>query len=179
MTFEVEVQGRIRVVSIDPIDGARSTGGCFRVHLSDPEPGATPVVLEFSMRQTDLGLALVHTRDGRVIDAAITPQTAGEWLIQLPHVHLRAVVDGRRLRRGALDAAGGTGVQRIVAPMPGRIVRVLVRPGDLVEARQALIVVEAMKMENELVAQRPGRVADIFATAGMSVEAGKLLIRIE
>ena len=61
-------------------------------------------------------------------------------------------------RRNAAAAAGGR--QRILAPMPGRVVRVLVAAGDAVAARQGLLVVEAMKMENELRAgaRRPGRV---------------------
>jgi biotin carboxyl carrier protein len=63
--------------------------------------------------------------------------------------------------------------------MPGRVVRVLVKPGDEVAARQGLVVVEAMKMENELAAARPGRVTDVAVTEGVSVEAGRLLVVIE
>ena len=63
--------------------------------------------------------------------------------------------------------------------MPGRIVRVLVKPGDEVAGRQGLVVVEAMKMENELVAPRPGRIKDVLVTEGQSVETGRLLIVVE
>jgi biotin carboxyl carrier protein len=63
--------------------------------------------------------------------------------------------------------------------MPGRIVRVLVKPGDEVGARQGLVVVEAMKMENELVATRAGRVRDVGVTEGQSVQAGQLLVIVE
>jgi biotin carboxyl carrier protein len=63
--------------------------------------------------------------------------------------------------------------------MPGRIVRVLVAVGDAVTARQAVVVVEAMKMENELRAPRDGRVKEITATAGDPVEAGRILVVIE
>jgi biotin carboxyl carrier protein len=60
--------------------------------------------------------------------------------------------------------------------MPGKVVRVLVRPGDTVRARQPLVVVEAMKMENELRAPRDGTVSDVTAREGASVEAGALLV---
>jgi biotin carboxyl carrier protein len=59
--------------------------------------------------------------------------------------------------------------------MPGKVVRVLVKAGDAVQARQPLIVVEAMKMENELRAARAGTVAELHAREGSSVDAGALL----
>ena len=77
------------------------------------------------------------------------------------------------------SGASGTGPQRVAAPMPGKIVKVLVQPGDAVEARQGLVVVEAMKMENELRAQRPGTVTDVRVQEGMSVEAGTVLVVVE
>ena len=58
-------------------------------------------------------------------------------------------------------------------------VRVLVKPGDEVTARQGLLVVEAMKMENELAAPRAGRVAEVLVTEGQSVEGGRLLVRLD
>ncbi len=62
--------------------------------------------------------------------------------------------------------------------MPGKIVRVLVKPGDRVRARQAVVVIEAMKMENELRAARDGTVAEVPAIEAMSVDAGTLLVVI-
>jgi biotin carboxyl carrier protein len=62
--------------------------------------------------------------------------------------------------------------------MPGKIVRVLVSTGETVQARQPLVVVEAMKMENELRAARTGTVAEIHVKEGASVDAGALLIEI-
>jgi len=105
---------------------------------------------------------------------------------------LVAVVDGRRVgvavespRRstsgGRGAAAGGTsaGPHTVVAPMPGKIVKVLVRPGDAVQARQGLVVVEAMKMENELRSQRAGTVSEVRVTEGASVETGTILVIVE
>ena len=63
--------------------------------------------------------------------------------------------------------------------MPGKVVRVLVKPGDEVKTRQVLVVVEAMKMENELRAAHDGKVASVFVSPGQSVEAGAPLIALE
>jgi len=63
--------------------------------------------------------------------------------------------------------------------MPGKIVRVLVKAGDAVRARQPLVVVEAMKMENELGSPKAGRVKEVSVQEGQSVEAGRLLVVVE
>ena len=78
--------------------------------------------------------------------------------------------------RGVAEA--GSGPTRIVAPMPGRIVKVLVACGDAVVARQGLVVIEAMKMENELRASGPGTVTEVKVMEGASVDAHALLIVI-
>jgi biotin carboxyl carrier protein len=67
----------------------------------------------------------------------------------------------------------------VVAPMPGRIVKVLVKAGDRVAGGQGLVVVEAMKMENELRATGNGTVASVQVTEGMSVEANTVLVVVE
>jgi biotin carboxyl carrier protein len=63
--------------------------------------------------------------------------------------------------------------------MPGRVLRILVAPGGEVAARQPLIVVEAMKMENELSSPKAGHVKDVLVAEGQSVEAGRLLVIVE
>ncbi|HLH44822.1 MAG TPA: acetyl-CoA carboxylase biotin carboxyl carrier protein subunit [Bryobacteraceae bacterium] len=70
----------------------------------------------------------------------------------------------------------GRGRQEISAPMPGKVVRVLVQPGDSVEAGQGLVVVEAMKMQNEMKSPAAGRVAEVRTRAGATVAAGETLI---
>jgi biotin carboxyl carrier protein len=71
------------------------------------------------------------------------------------------------------------GPAAIVAPMPGRVVKVLVKQGDLVAARQPLVVVEAMKMENELRAPRAGTVIEVRVSEGMSVDPHMVLMMLE
>jgi len=83
--------------------------------------------------------------------------------------------------RGGSDAlrAASTGPENVVSVMPGRIARVLVSVGDEVEAGAGLVVVEAMKMENEITSSRAGRVTAVHVEAGRTVEAGAALVRIE
>jgi biotin carboxyl carrier protein len=66
----------------------------------------------------------------------------------------------------------------ITSPMPGRVLKVLVAEGDEVAVGQSVVVVEAMKMENELKTTKAGKVAEIFAQAGATVEAGAKLVRL-
>ena len=72
-----------------------------------------------------------------------------------------------------------SGPTRVIAPMPGRVLRVQVSPGDLVPAGQGLVVVEAMKMENELRAPRAGHVLEVAVREGQAVETGALLVVLE
>jgi biotin carboxyl carrier protein len=100
-------------------------------------------------------------------------------------------VDGYRFETEALDErtrairdlsaarAGPTGPAPILAPMPGLIVRVSVKAGDRVEAGQGIVVMEAMKMENELRAVGAGRVRAIHAEPGTAVEKGMVLVELE
>ena len=74
---------------------------------------------------------------------------------------------------------GREGLETIAAPMPGKVVRVLVAPGDAMEAGQGLVMVEAMKMQNELKASRPGRVLTVPAKEGTTMAAGETLATIE
>lgn len=171
MTFEIEIGQRTRTVSIEGLGAAGPSGGQFRATI-DGEPH------EVSVRSTDLGLSLVFA-DGRSIDVAATETASGEWFVQLPHVDLTAVIDRRRRERVRPGLAAAAGLQRVTAPMPGRVVRVLVKVGDLVEVRQPLVVIEAMKMENELTSPKAGTIKEVPASEGQSVEAGRLLVVVE
>ena len=85
----------------------------------------------------------------------------------------------RAIRELAGVSAGPVGPAPLVAPMPGMIVRVNVQTGDEVLPGQGLVVMEAMKMENELRAVSPARVKAVHAQPGSAVEKGALLIELE
>jgi biotin carboxyl carrier protein len=88
------------------------------------------------------------------------------------------VLDPRRWKRER-NHQEAEGRQNIAASMPGKVIRVLVSAGDEVKAGQGLIVVEAMKMQNEMKAARAGRVVTLAAVAGATVNAGEILATIE
>jgi biotin carboxyl carrier protein len=94
------------------------------------------------------------------------------------HAATVSLRDPRALTRSSSKGAHG-GRQSIAAPMPGKIVRVLVASGDMVEAGQGLVVVEAMKMQNEMKAPRAGSIVEVKAVAGETVTAGDILIVLE
>ena len=85
----------------------------------------------------------------------------------------------RAIRERAGIAAGPSGPAPLLAPMPGLIVRVNAEVGDAVQAGQGLVVMEAMKMENELRAQAAGRVKAVLVAPGAVVEKGAMLIELE
>ncbi len=172
MTFEIEVNGKTRTASIETVGVPGAGGGRFRIRVDGTDH-------EVDASMTDLGLSIVYTDTGRGADLAITERAPGELLLQLPRVMLTALIDARRYRRGTPGQAVADGEMRIAAPMPGRVLRVLVKPGDAVEARQGLVVVEAMKMENEIASPKAGRVKDVAVSDGQSVESGRLLVVVE
>jgi len=85
------------------------------------------------------------------------------------------VRDPRRWRRYHGAAAEAQGRQQVTAPMPGKIVRLLVQAGDAVEVKQGLLVVEAMKMQNEIRSPKTGTVERLMVTEGQTVNAGEIL----
>jgi biotin carboxyl carrier protein len=90
-----------------------------------------------------------------------------------------AVEDPRSRRRGSAAGVAGEGLQTVAVPMPGKVVRVLIAVGDEVEAGDGLLVVEAMKMQNELRSPKKGRVASLKTQVGATVAAGDVLATIE
>ncbi len=115
---------------------------------------------------------------GRSFEARIERVQEG-WAVHINGRRLLLeVVDPRRLSR-TVGGSHREGLQKLTAPMPGKVVRLLVGEGDRVEAGQGLVVVEAMKMQNEMKAPKPGRVVSVPAREGATVTAGEVLAIIE
>lgn len=171
MKFALSIDDRVRVVQVH-----RQAGG-FRVEI-DGQPRLVDAV-----RAGDTWSLIVReTPDGpaRSAEAIVLAQKGNGFVVHVNGQPIEVVQStgfGRRTR--GVAGAEGAGPQRLLAPMPGKVVKVLVAPGDEVRARQGLIVVEAMKMENELRAARPGRVREVFVSEGQSVEAGTALVVVE
>lgn len=92
-----------------------------------------------------------------------------------------SILEERKLRlRAALKPGEAAAARQLIStPMPGKVVKVLVSPGDTVKAGTGIIVVEAMKMQNELKAKGPGTVKEVRAQEGQGVEGGAVLVVIE
>ena len=90
------------------------------------------------------------------------------------------VLDERKARRGGAGASlGGAGEKEVCSMMPGKVVELLVQTGDAVEKDQGVIIIEAMKMENEIRAPVAGTVKAVHVEVGQAVESGELLVELE
>jgi biotin carboxyl carrier protein len=116
---------------------------------------------------------------GASYEVSVEPEGASSWRVRHGAVEQEvAFTDPSRRGREEL-AAGGAGPLQVTTLMPGKVVRVLVAEGDEVAAGQGLVVVEAMKMENEVVSPRAGRVSAVHVQPGQAVEAGGGLVLVE
>ncbi len=162
MKYFVHIGGREIEVAVDG-DQVSVAGRSMRAHLS-PMPG------------TPLRHLLM---DGRSVTLVLESRERGEWQVGLAGARYDAkVVDERTRHIQGLTAGAATqaGPAVLKAPMPGLVVRVLVVPGDRVAAGQGLVVLEAMKMENELRAPAGGIVRSVSAVPGQAVEKGQVLV---
>jgi biotin carboxyl carrier protein len=178
MKFQLEIADRLRTVEV------RQQAQGYQV-IVDGRPLVVDVApvgsVAWSLIVRDDQSAMRRTVEAVVIQNGAGPVDVHIDRYRIPVV-LRNGLRGRARSGGAASMAGhksSTGPQRIMAPMPGKVVRVLVSPGDAVKARQGLVVVEAMKMENELRASRDAHVRDVFVSEGQSVEAGTALVALE
>ena len=118
--------------------------------------------------------------DGKSYEIRVRSNPSGKLTLQTGrHEFSAEVLDPRAWRgrrHGALEAEGR---QQILAPMPGKIVRVLVQAGEKVQAGQGLLVVEAMKMQNEIRSPKSGTVERLLVKEGQPVNAGEILAWID
>jgi len=116
--------------------------------------------------------------EGRSYEVGLEKRAAGYSVVLEDDVVTVDLADAARGTQEAPRKVPG-GLARITAPMPGKLVRVLVAPGQEVAAGQGLVVVEAMKMENEMRSPRAGRVRDLPVREGQAVETGAVLVVVE
>jgi len=164
MRYTAVVDGEERVVEVTP------GGSGYRVAVGDEVLDVDAVHLE--------GDALSLIVGARSYSCDIEPGKDGRLTVLVnDHLHSLEILDERKLRmRRASGKFSLEGPQRVDAPMPGKVVRVLVKPGDEVQEGQGLVVVEAMKMENELKSPKAGKVIELHAVEGAAVESGAKLV---
>jgi biotin carboxyl carrier protein len=163
MKYIVDVGDQRVEVDLDE-EGVLVDGVRVQAHLAEVE--GTPV------RLLTVGSAVHRVavrRDGR-----------GRYALWLGgyRYDVEALDERTRAIRDLTVAAAAAGPAPLVAPMPGLIVRVNVRPGEQVQAGQGLVVMEAMKMENELRATSAGTVKAVHAQPGSAVEKGAVLVEL-
>lgn len=113
--------------------------------------------------------------DGRAYEVRVQPEAGRLRVAAGGEEFTVSVADPRAWRGRRSSVLEAEGRQQITAPMPGKVVRVLVREGESVQARQGLVVVEAMKMQNEIKAPKSGRVERLLVREGQAVNAGEVL----
>lgn len=161
MKLDIEINGKARRVELlQTRDLSRwfADGQPLEADAVEVSPGVYSILLEgesFEVRFATIGAELRAATKGREYKIAI--RDPREW---------------QKNRTGAAEVAGR---QQVMAPMPGKVVRVLVAPGDLVQAGQGLMVVEAMKMQNEIRAPKSGTIERLSVTEGQTVNAGEVV----
>jgi biotin carboxyl carrier protein len=158
---------------------------------------------EHELKIQHVGDRLAAEIDGRRYELTVRDLARGEYLLaaadriydcrvgvvneqsHIFEVHLRGsvfgitITDPKRLRSASDSGGHHHGAAEISAPMPGKVVRVLVEAGQEIEAGAGIVVVEAMKMQNEMKAPKAGKVVSLRASPGATVNAGDVLAVIE
>ena len=166
MKIELEIDGQLIEGAFTLADGAArlTFGGATReAQVSEPEPGMFTIII-----------------NDRVYRCALEKPPGGaiEVIVNGKRIPV-AARDKKHLRGQADAAAGASGKVNLSSPMPGKVVRVLLNAGDEVAAHQGVLVVEAMKMQNEVQSPKAGKVAEIKVEEGQTVNAGEPLAVIE
>ena len=168
MKLEILIDGRTCTLEME--DPGRGGAGEF---LFDSKP------LKADVREVEPGVYSILV-EGRSYEVKIEPGSTPDSYYAGVNGRRYAIQvrDPRRLSRsrGPFSAPGR---QKVTSPMPGKVVRVLVREGDQVEAGQGLVVVEAMKMQNEIRSPKPGRVVAVLVKEGTAVGGGEALAEVE
>ena len=118
--------------------------------------------------------------DGKAFEVHVTASYDGTVKVQLgPHEYTVEIENTRAWKGRRHAAVEAEGRQQIVAPMPGKVIRLLANTGDEVEVGQGIVVVEAMKMQNEIRSPKKGKVERLHVKEGQNVNAGEVLAWIE
>jgi biotin carboxyl carrier protein len=170
MTFRVEIDGNDCLLHLE----SSEAGWTYRIDGGSGEQGIA------DLAQVAPGLYSVLLENRQVFVAVDPASGRGAPVEVLAGAERHSVsISDARDRPANARRGGASGPADIRAQMPGKVIRLLVRPGDEVQSGQGLIVVEAMKMQNEMKSSRAGRVAQVFASEGATVAAGERLLTLE
>ena len=166
MTFNLEIDGRSRQVEVDPADSP----GQWRIRID-----GQPVEADAHLLRPGVLSLLIEGQSFRIVlDADLNDPALHIGAQRIPY----RIEDPRSLR-SRRRLAGTEGPVTLKASMPGRVVRLLVNKGDAVAIHQGVLVLEAMKMQNEIKSPKDGRVRDLRVSAGDTVAVGDILAIVE
>ncbi|MCA9647565.1 MAG: biotin attachment protein [Polyangiaceae bacterium] len=176
MRYFVTIEGEEHVMDVVKLPTGSFEVRPVKLSADGSEQVLDAVPAELS---TTGGLSTVHL-DGKVFDLSLDGDVPGEVQAYANGHRAKARVETERSRAAASVRGGKSGSAdgTIKSPMPGKVVKVLVTEGQEVAAGTPVIVVEAMKMENELVAEGAGTVKKVFVAPGDAVEGGAKLVTI-
>ena len=171
MKLDLEIDGQMRTVELEPGDV-----GQYRVTID-----GQPLEVQWRLVRPGVLSLMVDGRSCRAVreDDASAGNGNGSAIVFSGGRFPYRVEDPRSLRARRAHGSGSDGPRTIKASMPGRVVRVMAGRGETVEAHQGVLVIEAMKMQNELKSPKAGTVAEIRVVAGDTVSAGDVLAVIE
>jgi len=162
--FDATVAGRTLRVEV------RGSKGRYQARVDD-----RPIEIDLHQTGRDFVSLLIG---GRSYELGLE-KTAGGYRVVFPGDTLDVELLDATRGGGTIAKKAATGPVRVTAPMPGKIVRVVVAAGADVVAGQGLVVMEAMKMENEIRALRAGHIREVVVREGQAVEQSALLIVLE
>ncbi len=165
--------------------------GDTEVQLDLPSAGANPGTCALAGEPLEVDLCWIRELPGRALLSLLIGSRSYRLWVEQPGPEeaawrvfsddsevLATILDPRRYSPASRNTHKD-GLARITAPMPGRVVKLLVQAGDAIEAHQPLLVLEAMKMQNEVRSPKSGRVRQLAVSEGAAVSAQELLAEIE
>jgi biotin carboxyl carrier protein len=167
MILQIEMNGELRQVELTQVEG-----GQYRASI-DGQP-----VIDVEAQMLRPGVLSLHIA-GHAYRCVLEESAEGSAIYLGGRRLVYRVDDPRSLKSRRSRHGGAEGPKPVTAPMPGRVVRVLVNVGDTVEAHQGIVVIEAMKMQNELKSAKAGKIAQIRVEPGGTVAAGDVLAIVE
>ena len=162
MKIEIELYGKLRSVEMIHA-GARTQwtvdGRALHADTLEVSPGVYSILIE-----------------GESFEALVVPQRDSELLVTVAsHAYTVSVHNPRKWKRNRGLGAEAEGPQQLRAPMPGKIILLLMKAGDTVEAGQGLVVMEAMTMQNEIRSPKSGKIERLLVIEGQTVNTGEVV----
>ena len=167
MKFHAELGDENHEIELKREDGkvfARVDDRDYELEVSEPEPGV-----------------YLFKHDGKIVEASVSSGRPGDpTQVRIGSTELEVkLIDPKRLRGAGSGAEHADGLVELKTAMPGKVVSILLEAGSTVEKGDGVMVVEAMKMQNELKSPKAGVIKEIRVTEGAAVSAGDILATIE